>query len=111
MEEKGSVFMIEEINSVELKKCMDTDEMMVVDCYAPWCRFCTMLEPILDEISIEFEESIYFYKINTDENVDFSKEYEIMSLPTILVIKNGKVLNRKSGLVSAEDLRSMLNGQ
>lgn len=101
--------MVSEVSSNELKDLLKRKKLLVLDCYAPWCKFCKMLEPILKQASEDLNSNnINFYKLNTDENLDFAKDYDIMSLPTILIFKEGKVINRKSGFVNAQDLKKLI---
>ena len=76
---------------------------VVVDCFATWCGPCRMLSPIVDEVAKE-NGDIEFYKLDVDDAENISREYGIMSIPTILVFEEGKLKNTHVGFMSKEDL-------
>ncbi|MDA4117579.1 MAG: thioredoxin [Thaumarchaeota archaeon] len=63
----------------------------VVDFYADWCGPCRMVSPIIEQLSQEYAGRVKFAKVNTDENPEIAMKYGIMSIPTIIVFKNGQV--------------------
>ena len=80
---------------------------VVVDCFATWCGPCKMLSPILDQVARE-SEGISFYKIDIDEAESVAEEYEISSIPTILVFENGELKNTSVGLKSKDEILEMI---
>ena len=99
---------VKQINADEFKKeVLDSKEPVLVDFFATWCGPCRMLAPITEEIS----ENHKVYKIDTDENSDLAMEYGIMSIPCVIMFKDGKEVNRSVGLVSKEDLLKMVDGK
>jgi len=71
----------------------------VIDFFATWCGPCRKLGPVLEEISNEFAGKVKFVKVNTDENLKTAQNYSISGLPSLLVFKNGKALERLVGLM------------
>ena len=78
---------------------LNSDKITVVDFYADWCGPCRKLSPIVEEVETELSEKVKFTKINTDENIESAKKYQISGLPTLLVFKNGEVVERMVGLM------------
>lgn len=100
--------MIKEINTDEFKTLI-SEGKVVVDFFATWCGPCKMLSPVMDEISNELSD-INFYKVDVDKNEDIAREYGIMSIPTIIIFENGKVINTIVGLKSKSDLIDIIKG-
>ncbi|HEV2390544.1 MAG TPA: thioredoxin [Nitrososphaerales archaeon] len=69
----------------------------VVDFYADWCGPCRMVSPIIEQLSKEYAGKVKFVKLNTDENPDIAMKYGIMSIPTIMIFKNGQVASTVIG--------------
>jgi len=69
----------------------------VVDFYADWCGPCRMVSPIIEQLSKEYAGRVKFAKVNTDENPDIAMRYGIMSIPTIIVFKNGQAASTVIG--------------
>ena len=94
--------MVKQISGNEFKESIK-DGKVVVDLFATWCGPCKMLSPILDEISEEITTT-KFYKIDVDDNEDVAREYNVMSIPTVLVFENGNLINTIVGLKAREYL-------
>ena len=94
--------MVKQIDSKEFNEVIKEGKL-VVDLFATWCGPCKMLSPILDEISEEITTT-KFYKIDVDDNQDVAREYNVMSIPTVLIFENGELSNTIVGLRSREDL-------
>jgi len=84
-------------------------EKLVVDCWAPWCGPCRMMAPIINDLAKEMQGKIVFGKVNVDENPITSIKYKIMSIPTLLVFKNGNLVDRIIGAYPKEELKSKLS--
>ncbi len=92
--------MIKEYNGEKFEELKD---LTLVDFYADWCGPCKMLSKVLGTL-----EDIDIIKINTDEEEDLAKEYKVMTLPTILFIKNGEILERLVGFQTKEELEALI---
>jgi thioredoxin 1 len=73
------------------------NKIVIIDCWAPWCGPCRSLGPIIDELAKEFEGKIVFGKLNTDENESIPMRFNISAIPTLLVFKNGEMVDRIVG--------------
>ncbi|MBF0715310.1 thioredoxin [Gemelliphila palaticanis] len=96
-----------EINDKEFYEVLKNDSVTLVDFWAPWCGPCKMLAPVLDELDSELT-NIEFTKINVDEHQEAAGEYGVMSIPTLLVLKNGEVLEELSGFRPKDALKEVL---
>ena len=80
---------------------------VLVDFYADWCGPCKMLSPTVDEVAAE-NDDIKVVKVNVDESQNVAIKYQVMSIPTLVVIKNGNEINRSVGVVDKEEILSMI---
>lgn len=81
---------------------------VLADFWAGWCGPCRMLAPVIDEIAAE-RTDIKVGKIDVDEEPDLARTYRIMSIPTLVVFQNGNVVNKSVGVLSKEEILSMLS--
>jgi len=79
--------------------------IVVVDCWAPWCGPCRFIAPVVEQLSKEMQGKVVFAKLNTDENRMTSSKYGIMSIPTLLLFKDGKLADRSIGALPPDMLR------
>lgn len=81
---------------------------IVIDCWAPWCGPCRMVGPVIEELAKEMKGKIVFGKLNVDENPQISSKHQIMSIPTLLVFKNGNLIDRLIGAYPKDELKKKL---
>lgn len=89
------------------KEVLESEKTVLVDFYADWCGPCKMLSPIVEEVAEE-EENIKFVKLNIDNAEDIAIQYQVMSIPTLVVIKNGEEVNRSVGLIDKEKIKELI---
>ena len=82
---------------------------VLVDFWASWCGPCKMIAPVVEEIANEFEGRVKAGKVNVDEEAELSINYQVMSIPTILIFENGEITNKAIGYRSKEELIELLN--
>ena len=95
---------IKNLNAETFENEISGNVPVLVDFWAEWCAPCKALAPILDEISDELAGKIVVTKVNLDENQDLAMKYSIRSIPTLLLFKNGELLDMQVGLPSKSDL-------
>ena len=82
---------------------------VLVDFWASWCGPCRMVLPIIDEIAEEYEGQIKVGKVNVDEEGELASEFAIVSIPTILIFKNGKIIEKVVGARSKDDFCDIID--
>ncbi len=104
-EDKMSV--LEVTNNEFEEEILKSEKPVLVDFYADWCGPCKMLAPIVEQVATE-NNDVKVCRINVDEAQDLAVEYGIMSIPTLVVIKNGKEANRAVGVLGKDEILEML---
>jgi thioredoxin 1 len=95
---------VREINEAEFSEVvLNSGKTCLVDFFATWCGPCKMMAPVIDEIAEENEE-IVAVKVDVDDNMELAQQYGIMSIPTILVFKNGELAETFIGLTDKQDI-------
>jgi thioredoxin 1 len=88
---------------------LKSKEPVLVDFFAEWCGPCQITGPIIEELAKEYEGKVKIGKINVDENQQVAAKYGIMSIPTIIIFKNGQEIKREVGFVSKEGYAKLLD--
>lgn len=87
-----------------------SNDVVLVDFFATWCGPCKMLSPILEEMANE-RSSVKIVKVDIDESMDLARRYGIMSVPTLLLFKDGKLISQTTGFMPKTDLENWINNQ
>ncbi|MDQ0871932.1 thioredoxin 1 [Paenibacillus sp. V4I3] len=82
--------------------------IVLVDFWAPWCGPCKIIAPILDELSAEIGDAAKIVKINVDDNPESASKYNVMSIPTLLVFKDGQLVDQMVGVQTKEKLKAVI---
>lgn len=103
--------MITELTNENYENFVNAEGITVVDFLAPWCGPCKVLSPIVDQLAIEFNmenKGVHIGKINVDENRDKAVELGVISIPTILIYKDGEIVERNTGMIQKGKLKELI---
>lgn len=91
------------------EEVMDNEQVTLVDFWAAWCGPCRMIAPVIDELAEEYDGKATIGKVNVDENPNVSAQFGVRSIPTLLFIKGGEVVDKQVGVAPKAVLQEKLN--
>lgn len=100
-----------EITSSNFEETIKGSDVVLVDFWATWCGPCKMIAPIIDEIANEFQGKAVVGKVNVDENVTLAEQFGIMSIPTMIIFKNGEIAEKMVGPRTKAQIEAALTKQ
>jgi thioredoxin 1 len=102
--------MVKEITDADFdEEVMKATTPVLLDMWAPWCGPCRMVAPVLDKISTQYEGKVKFCKMNVDENPKTSSRFQVMSIPTLLLFKEGNVVDTIVGAAPESNIKSKVD--
>ncbi len=101
--------MVKEFDTAAFRAAMQEKKALVVDFWATWCGPCRMLAPVMEELSGEYEGKADFVKIDVDENPDLAREYSIMSIPCVMVFKDGALAGKNVGFIPKAAMKEFID--
>lgn len=94
----------------KFNELLNGDKPVLVDFFATWCGPCKVMHPILEELKKSVGDTVHILKVDIDKNRALASQYNVASVPTLMVFRNGETVWRKSGVTSASELESVLKG-
>lgn len=101
--------MVKEFDVMQFDAALAEKKTMVVDFWAVWCGPCRMLAPIVEQLSGEYEGKVEFVKVDVDENMELAQRYSIVSIPCVMVFKNGEAAGRSIGYTTKDSLKAFID--
>lgn len=106
--EEAEKDLVLELTDGNFDEVVKKQTLLVVDCWAQWCAPCRMVAPIIEELAEDYRGKITFGKLNVDYNRSVAARYQIMSIPTLLIFRNGKIVDQKVGAIPKQVLEDEL---
>ena len=100
--------MVTELNESNFDQFVDSNSLAIIDCWAPWCGPCRRMGPIVEELASDLQGKAGVAKLNTDENQAIAVRFNINAIPTLLVFKDGVLVETLVGLRPKEDIIAQL---
>lgn len=88
---------------------LDSPIPVLVDFFATWCAPCRMLSPVLDSVAADYADRVKFVKLDVDNSSDIAADYSVMSIPTLILFKNGEEVAKSVGSLGGEELEDFLD--
>jgi len=96
------------VTDSNFNEIVDKNSLTLIDCWAPWCGPCVVISPIVEELAKEYAGKVLFGKLNVDENPRTAELFRIFGIPTLLIIRNGKEVDRIVGLAPKDQIEAHL---
>ncbi len=102
---------MKEVNGQEQwqNEVINSDKPVFVDFWAEWCGPCRMVSPTVEEVSKEYDGKVNFVKVNVDDNNELASKYNVFSIPTLAIFRNGKVIAQTAGAASKESIKTYID--
>ncbi len=97
-----------EVTDATFNETVQSHRLVVIDCWAAWCGPCRMIAPIIEELAREYAGKMVFGKLDVDKNRVVSMQYQIMSIPTLMVFSHGKLVDRITGALPKPVLKAQI---
>ena len=99
-----------EVNGKNIEDVLKEKSVTVLDFWASWCGPCKMLGPVIDTLSTEYDgKDVSIGKVNVEENQTLAQKYAVRGIPTVIIIKNGEIVERKVGVEPKENYEKAIN--
>jgi thioredoxin 1 len=108
-EERDVAGTTEKVTDASFESFIQSDKPVIVDFWATWCGPCKMMAPVLEELASEYADNVAVGKLDVDENPETTQKFGIMSIPTLLIFKNGEVVKQLVGYKPKSDLVAQLS--
>ena len=101
--------MAKQLKTMEFDEIIDNAPLAMVDFWAVWCGPCKMLSPAVEEIAEQYGDKVLVGKVNVDEEPELARRFGVMSIPTVVFLKNGREFDRKVGVMPAKAFTDVLD--
>lgn len=101
--------MVQHFTSETFEKAIAGDQAVLVDFWAPWCGPCRMIAPVIEEVAAEFDGRAVVGKVDVDEEPGLAQRFGVMSIPTLIILKGGKVVEQAVGARGKADVAAMIS--
>ncbi|MBS7623207.1 thioredoxin [Candidatus Bathyarchaeota archaeon] len=96
------------LTDADFGRALTENPILIVDCWAPWCGPCRALAPLVDDLARTYHGRVAFGKVNVDDNPKIAQMYGVMSIPTLLFIKDGRLVDRLVGVVPRKTIEEKI---